>query len=43
MRSVIAFALLAVSLAGWITPKTTTPILPSYNNKDYVGDYTFTF
>jgi hypothetical protein len=34
---------LYLSAAGYITPKTTNPIFPTYNNAQYVADYTFKF
>ena len=43
MRAVILIALISVSFAGFITPKTAIPISLSYNNKSYVSDYTFKF
>lgn len=43
MRAVILIALISVSFAGFITPKTATPISLTYNNKSYSSDYTFKF
>jgi hypothetical protein len=43
MRLAVVFALISLSVAGLIRPKTTTPIVLSYNNKDYSSDYTFKF
>jgi hypothetical protein len=38
---VILISMISVSFAGLIRPKTTTPIMLTYNNQDYTSDYTF--
>ena len=43
MKVLWVLILCYVTFGGFITPKTTKPVLLEYNNAGYVSDYTFTF